>query len=195
MKRNWILGTAALLLAACGTGLIPPIPIDNALNIQGQKTTFTLNAAASQATGTIKVSGDFADKADLSIPVTPSKFNVILDIQNIEFGAGCPVTIPSSIAVTIPTVTATVSDASGSSTATATNVKFNIVKSGNTFTVDSISNGTITFGDVGKLLGILQKGGTNTGTLEATINTTSTPDLGNCSMTVTWGNVKGSVQF
>ncbi len=195
MKRNLVLGSLALMLAACGTGLIPAIPIDNALNIRGEKTTIALNAAKAQATGSINVTATFADNSDLYLPAIPSKFSVILDIQNIEFGAGCPASVPSRIEVSIPSVTATVQDASGSQTATATDVKFKIIKNGNAFMVDNISNGTLSFGDVAKLINILKSGGSNTGILKASVNTTSTPDLGNCAMTITWGNVKGSVQF
>lgn len=198
MKRNIILGSAvAALLAACGTGLIPAIPINNALNVEGQKTTIALGPSA-LATGNISVSGSFEDISDLQkAPAIPSKFSLVLAINAVDLGAGCPAAaqLPSSIDVTIPKVEASVSDSTGSTSASVSNVKFTVKKNGSSYVVNSISNDTITFTDVGKLVNILKAGGTNTGTLSASVNTVSTPDLAGCAMTVTWGNIKGLAQF
>lgn len=205
MKRTMFLGgIAALLLAGCGAGLIQ-IPINNPMGLEGQKTTLSLRAS-SQAVATIPDTSATFDDQDINIPINPSGLDYTLSVRDIEFGAGCPNPLPSQIGVTIPYFKATVTDSTGSASGQVTDVKFSLTRSGSQITVSNVT-GTLSFGDIGKLMSIIRKNGANTPNT-ATITftdpanpsnpnlvTSSTPDLGNCSMTITWGGGRGVVKF
>jgi hypothetical protein len=61
--------------------------------------------------------------------------------------------------------------------------------------VSNLTGGSLTFSNLQTLLNILQNGGQNTATLNANVNTTSTPDLAGCTMTITWGGGQGVLKF
>jgi len=197
MKRLALLGSV-LALAFVGCGLISSPPIDNPFQLNGKQTTFNLGPSAA-ATGTASVTATFDDLTNLNLPANPSSFSYNLAISSVSFGAGCPATIPSPINVTM-SATLTVSDNGGtggaqrSSTASASNVQFTITTSGSQVTVGNLTNGTLNL-NVGQILPIIQNGGQNTATLNATVNTTSTPDLAGCAMTITWGGGQGVLRF
>jgi hypothetical protein len=201
MKRFVALGAlTALVLAGCG--LISSPPIDNPFNLNGKQTSFTLGPNAT-AVGNAEVTTTFDNLKDLSnLPATPSSFTYNLGISAIAFGTGCPTTIPSPIQVTL-NATVEVSDTDGGTTRTAsastTEAKFTITASGGTVTVGNISNGSMTFSNLGTLINILSTGtGANTAKLTASLITSSTPDLasgGPCTLVVTWGGGSGVVKF
>jgi len=117
-------------------------------------------------------------------------------------GTGCPSSLPSSIRVKMD-VSITVSDnpASGPRTASAqaNNVQFNlnVNASGSGYTVSNLENGSLSFREgLQTLLDIIRSGDEpNTATLNATVNTTSNPDLAGCTMTITWGGGQGVLKF
>ncbi len=196
MKRLGSAGFLVLLLAACG--LISSPPIDNPFGLAGQQTTFTLGPS-SAATGTASVTTTFEDITNLNLPLNPTGFTYNLAIQGVTLsGTGCPSPLPSSVQVTMD-VTLTVSDnpASGprSTTATASNVQFTLSHSGSgNYSVSNLTAGSLNL-NVGQILDIIQTGGTNSASLQATINTTSTPDLAGCTLTLTWGGGTGVLKF
>jgi membrane-associated protease RseP (regulator of RpoE activity) len=193
MKRIASLsGLLALVFVGCG--LISSPPIDNPFGLQGQQSTIDLQAA----TGTATATATFND-ITLNSPLTPTGFTYNLAISNVQFsGSGCPSPLPTSVAVSA-NVTITVSDnpTSGPRTASAqaTNVQFNLNASGSGYTVSNLTGGSLTFSNLQTLLNILQNGGENTATLNATVNTTSNPDLAGCTMTITWGGGQGVLKF
>ena len=177
-----------------GCGLISSPPIDNPFGLQGQQSEIDLRAATGNATATATF-----DDITLNSPLTPTGFTYNLAISNVQFsGSGCPSPLPTSVAVSA-NVTITVSDnpTSGQRTASAqaTNVQFNLNASGSGYTVSNLTGGSLTFSNLQTLLNILQNGGENTATLNATVNTTSTPDLAGCTMTITWGGGQGVLKF
>jgi membrane-associated protease RseP (regulator of RpoE activity) len=193
MKRIASLsGLLALVFVGCG--LISSPPIDNPFGLQGRQSTIDLQAATGTATATATF-----DDITLNSPLTPTGFTYNLAISNVQFsGSGCPSPLPTSVAVSA-NVTITVSDnpTSGQRTASAqaTNVQFNLNASGSGYTVSNLTGGSLTFSNLQTLLNILQNGGENTATLNATVNTTSTPDLAGCTMTITWGGGQGVLKF
>lgn len=196
MKRLALAGSLAVFVLA-GCGLISSPPIDNPFGLEGQQTTINLGPS-SAATGTLSVSATFNDTT-LNLPVTPTGFVYNPAISGVSLsGTGCPSSLPTSINVTM-SLTLTVSDnpptgprqASG----TASNVQFTLTKSGNSYTVGSISSGSLSFSSLQTLLDILQNGGQNTASLSGTVNTTSSPDLAGCTMTITWGGGQGVLKF
>ncbi len=196
MKRLTLLGSV-LALAFVGCGLISSPPIDNPFGLQGEQSTINLGPSAA-ATGTASVSAAFQDQT-LSLPLTPTGFTYNLAISSVQFsGTGCPSPLPTSVTVTA-NVAITVSDnpSSGPRTASAQagNVKFDLNASGSSYTVSNLTGGSLSFSNLQTLLDIIQNGGTNTATLNATVNTTSTPDLAGCAITITWGGGKGVLKF
>ncbi|MDT7920034.1 MAG: hypothetical protein RQ868_05520 [Meiothermus sp.] len=196
MKRVALLGSV-LALAFMGCGLISSPPIDNPFGLQGRQSTINLGPSAA-ATGTATATATFNDTT-LNSPLTPTGFTYNLAISNVQFsGSGCPSPLPTSVTVSA-NVTITVSDnpASGPRTASAqaNNVQFNLNASGSGYTVSNLTGGSLTFSNLQTLLNIIQNGGTNTATLNATVNTTSTPDLAGCAMTITWGGGQGVLKF
>ena len=193
MKRIASLsGLLALVFVGCG--LISSPPIDNPFGLQGRQSTIDLQAATGTATATATF-----DDITLNSPLTPTGFTYNLAISNVQFsGSGCPSPLPTSVAVSA-NVTITVSDnpTSGQRTASAqaTNVQFNLNASGSGYTVSNLTGGSLTFSNLQTLLNILQDGGQNTATLNATVNTTSNPDLAGCTMTITWGGGQGVLKF
>ena len=193
MKRIASLsGLLALVFVGCG--LISSPPIDNPFGLQGRQSTIDLQAATGTATATATF-----DDITLNSPLTPTGFTYNLAISNVQFsGSGCPSPLPTSVAVSA-NVTITVSDnpTSGQRTASAqaTNVQFNLNASGSGYTVSNLTGGSLTFSNLQTLLNILQNGGQNTATLNANVNTTSTPDLAGCTMTITWGGGQGILKF
>jgi membrane-associated protease RseP (regulator of RpoE activity) len=193
MKRIASLsGLLALVFVGCG--LISSPPIDNPFGLRGEQSTINLQAATGNATAT----ATFND-ITLNSPLTPTGFTYNLAISNVQFsGSGCPSSLPTSVAVSA-NVTITVSDnpTSGPRTASAqaTNVQFNLNASGSAYTVSNLTGGSLTFSNLQTLLNILQDGGQNTATLNATVNTTSNPDLAGCTMTITWGGGQGVLKF
>jgi len=193
MKRIASLsGLLALVFVGCG--LISSPPIDNPFGLQGRQSTIDLQAATGTATATATF-----DDITLNSPLTPTGFTYNLAISNVQFsGSGCPSPLPTSVAVSA-NVTITVSDnpTSGQRTASAqaTNVQFNLNASGSGYTVSNLTGGSLTFSNLQTLLNILQNGGQNTATLNANVNTTSTPDLAGCTMTITWGGGQGVLKF
>ena len=196
MKRIASLsGVLALVFVGCG--LISSPPIDNPFGLQGRQSTIDLGPS-SAATGTATATATFND-ITLNSPLTPTGFTYNLAISNVQFsGSGCPSPLPTSVAVSA-NVTITVSDnpTSGPRTASAqaTNVQFNLNASGSGYTVSNLTGGSLTFSNLQTLLNILRNGGENTATLNATVNTTSTPDLAGCTMTITWGGGQGVLKF
>jgi membrane-associated protease RseP (regulator of RpoE activity) len=183
-----------LALVFVGCGLISSPPIDNPFGLQGQQSEIDLRAATGNATATATF-----DDITLNSPLTPTGFTYNLAISNVQFsGSGCPSPLPTSVAVSA-NVTITVSDnpTSGQRTASAqaTNVQFNLNASGSGYTVSNLTGGSLTFSNLQTLLNILQNGGENTATLNATVNTTSAPDLAGCTMTITWGGGQGILKF
>ena len=177
-----------------GCGLISSPPIDNPFGLQGQQSEIDLRAATGNATATATF-----DDITLNSPLTPTGFTYNLAISNVQFGGtGCPPSLPGSVQVKMD-VSITVSDnpTSGPRTASAqaTNVQFNLNASGSGYTVSNLTGGSLTFSNLQTLLNILQNGGENTATLNATVNTTSTPDLAGCTMTITWGGGQGVLKF
>ncbi|RDI94966.1 hypothetical protein DV704_08865 [Meiothermus sp. QL-1] len=194
MKRKILWATlAGVVLAGCG--LISSPPIENPFGLAGQQSQISLGPS-SQATGTLTLSATFNDQ-QLNLPTTPTGFNYNLAISSVSF-TGCPSTLPASVSVSM-SVTATVSDnpASGprSATASASNVQFTLTQSGSSYTVGSITGGTLSFSNLNTLLSILQTGGQNTLSLSGTVNTQSNPDLAGCTMTITWGGGQGILRF
>ena len=193
MKRMASLsGLLALVFVGCG--LISSPPIDNPFGLQGQQSTINLQAAYGNATATANF-----DDITLNSRLTPTGFTYNLAISNVQFsGSGCPSPLPTSVAVSA-NVTITVSDnpTSGPRTASAqaNNVQFNLNASGSGYTVSNLTGGSLTFSNLQTLLNILQDGGQNTATLNATVNTTSNPDLAGCTMTITWGGGQGVLKF
>lgn len=195
MKRIASLsGLLALVFVGCG--LISSPPIDNPFGLQGEQSTINLQAATGNATAT----ATFND-ITLNSPLTPTGFTYNLAISNVQFsGSGCPSSLPGSVQVKMD-VSITVSDnpnpTSGPRTASAraTNVQFNLNASGSGYTVSNLTGGSLTFSNLQTLLNILQDGGQNTATLNATVNTTSNPDLAGCTMTITWGGGQGVLKF
>lgn len=193
MKRIASLsGLLALVFVGCG--LISSPPIDNPFGLQGRQSTIDLQAATGTATATATF-----DDITLNSPLTPTGFTYNLAISNVQFsGSGCPSSLPGSVQVKMD-VSITVSDnpTSGPRTASAqaTNVQFNLNASGSGYTVSNLTGGSLTFSNLQTLLNILQNGGENTATLNATVNTTSTPDLAGCTMTITWGGGQGVLKF
>ena len=196
MKRIASLsGLLALVFVGCG--LISSPPIDNPFGLQGQQSRIDLGPS-SRATGNATATVTFND-ITLNSPLTPTGFTYNLAISNVQFsGSGCPSPLPTSVAVSA-NVTITVSDnpTSGPRTASAqaTNVQFNLNASGSAYTVSNLTGGSLTFSNLQTLLNILQNGGQNTATLNATVNTTSNPDLAGCTMIITWGGGKGVLKF
>jgi membrane-associated protease RseP (regulator of RpoE activity) len=196
MKRIASLsGLLALVFVGCG--LISSPPIDNPFGLQGQQSRIDLGPS-SRATGNATATVTFND-ITLNSPLTPTGFTYNLAISNVQFsGSGCPSSLPTSVAVSA-NVTITVSDnpTSGPRTASAqaTNVQFNLNASGSAYTVSNLTGGSLTFSNLQTLLNILQNGGQNTATLNATVNTTSNPDLAGCTMIITWGGGKGVLKF
>jgi len=196
MKRITSLsGVLALVFVGCG--LISSPPIDNPFGLQGQRSRIDLGPS-SAATGTATATATF-DDTTLNSPLTPTGFTYNLAISDVQFsGNGCPSPLPTSVAVSA-NVTITVSDNpdSGPRTASAqaTNVRFNLNASGSGYTVSNLTNGSLSFSNLQTLLNILQNGGKNTANLNATVNTTSTPDLAGCTMTITWGGGQGVLKF
>ena len=196
MKRIASLsGVLALVFVGCG--LISSPPIDNPFGLQDQQSRIELRPSLT-ATGTATATATFND-ITLNSPLTPTGFTYNLAISNVQFsGSGCPSPLPTSVAVSA-NVTITVSDnpASGPRTASAqaTNVQFNLNASGSGYTVSNLTGGSLTFSNLQTLLNILQNGGENTATLNATVNTTSNPDLAGCTMTITWGGGQGVLKF
>jgi len=196
MKRVALLGSV-LALAFVGCGLISSPPIDNPFQLDGQQTPIDLGPS-SAATGTATATPTF-DDITLNSPLTPTGFTYNLAISKVQFsGSGCPSPLPTSVTVSA-NVTITVSDnpASGPRTASAqaNNVQFNLNASGSGYTVSNLTGGSLTFSNLQTLLNIIQNGGPNTATLNATVNTTSTPDLAGCTMTITWGGGQGVLKF
>jgi membrane-associated protease RseP (regulator of RpoE activity) len=195
MKRIASLsGLLALVFVGCG--LISSPPIDNPFGLRGEQSTINLQAATGNATAT----ATFND-ITLNSPLTPTGFTYNLAISNVQFsGSGCPSSLPGSVQVKMD-VSITVSDnpnpTSGPRTASAraTNVQFNLNASGSGYTVSNLTGGSLTFSNLQTLLNILQDGGQNTATLNATVNTTSNPDLAGCTMTITWGGGQGVLKF
>ena len=195
MKRIASLsGLLALVFVGCG--LISSPPIDNPFGLQGRQSTIDLQAATGTATATATF-----DDITLNSPLTPTGFTYNLAISNVQFsGSGCPSSLPGSVQVKMD-VSITVSDnpnpTSGPRTASAraTNVQFNLNASGSGYTVSNLTGGSLTFSNLQTLLNILQNGGENTATLNATVNTTSNPDLAGCTMTITWGGGQGVLKF
>ena len=195
MKRIASLsGVLALVFVGCG--LISSPPIDNPFGLRGEQSTINLQAATGNATAT----ATFND-ITLNSPLTPTGFTYNLAISNVQFsGSGCPSSLPGSVQVKMD-VSITVSDnpnpTSGPRTASAraTNVQFNLNASGSGYTVSNLTGGSLTFSNLQTLLNILQDGGQNTATLNATVNTTSNPDLAGCTMTITWGGGQGVLKF
>ncbi|WP_027882216.1 hypothetical protein [Meiothermus rufus] len=196
MKRFGVPSFLVLLLAACG--LISSPPIDNPFGLAGEQTTFTLGPS-SAATGTASATATFEDLTNLNLPLNPTGFTYNLAIQGGTLGGtGCPSPLPSSVQVKMD-VTLTVSDnpASGprSTSATANNVEFTLSAiGGGNYSVSNLSAGSLNL-NVGQVLQIIQTGGSNTAVLQATINTTSTPDLAGCTLTLTWGGGTGVLKF
>jgi membrane-associated protease RseP (regulator of RpoE activity) len=196
MKRIASLsGLLALVFVGCG--LISSPPIDNPFGLQGQQSRIDLGPS-SRATGNATATVTFND-ITLNSPLTPTGFTYNLAISNVQFsGSGCPSSLPTSVAVSA-NVTITVSDnpTSGPRTASAqaTNVQFNLNASGSAYTVSNLTGGSLTFSNLQTLLNILQNGGQNTATLNATVNTTSNPDLAGCTMIITWGGGQGVLKF
>jgi len=186
----------AWALVFVGCGLVSSPPIDNPFGLQGEQSTINLQAATGNATAT----ATFND-ITLNSPLTPTGFTYNLAISNVQFsGSGCPSSLPGSVQVKMD-VSITVSDnpnpTSGPRTASAraTNVQFNLNASGSGYTVSNLTGGSLTFSNLQTLLNILQDGGQNTATLNATVNTTSNPDLAGCTMTITWGGGQGVLKF
>jgi len=198
MKRIASLsGLLALVFVGCG--LISSPPIDNPFGLQDQQSRIELRPSLT-ATGTATATATFND-ITLNSPLTPTGFTYNLAISNVQFsGSGCPSSLPGSVQVKMD-VSITVSDnpnpTSGPRTASAraTNVQFNLNASGSGYTVSNLTGGSLTFSNLQTLLNILQDGGQNTATLNATVNTTSNPDLAGCTMTITWGGGQGVLKF
>ena len=195
MKRIASLsGVLALVFVGCG--LISSPPIDNPFGLRGEQSTINLQAATGNATAT----ATFND-ITLNSPLTPTGFTYNLAISNVQFsGSGCPSSLPGSVQVKMD-VSITVSDNPNptsrprTASARATNVQFNLNASGSGYTVSNLTGGSLTFSNLQTLLNILQDGGQNTATLNATVNTTSNPDLAGCTMTITWGGGQGVLKF
>jgi membrane-associated protease RseP (regulator of RpoE activity) len=198
MKRIASLsGLLALVFVGCG--LISSPPIDNPFGLQGRQSTIDLGPS-SEATGTATATVTFND-ITLNSPLTPTGFTYNLAISNVQFsGSGCPSSLPGSVQVKMD-VSITVSDNPNptsrprTASARATNVQFNLNASGSGYTVSNLTGGSLTFSNLQTLLNILQDGGQNTATLNATVNTTSNPDLAGCTMIITWGGGKGVLKF
>jgi membrane-associated protease RseP (regulator of RpoE activity) len=194
MKRAGSL-IGSLVLALAGCGLVSSPPINNPFGLEGQQTSINLGPSPA-ATGSLSVNTTFPD-ITLSLPVTPTGFNYNLAISGVAL-SGCPSTPPSSINVTM-SLELTVSDnpptGPREAEAKAENVQFTLTQSGSGYSVGNISNGSLSFSNLGTLLNILQSGGPNTATLSGTVNTTSNPDLAGCTMTITWGGGQGVLAF
>lgn len=193
MKQALLGGALALVLAGCG--MIQSPPIENPFGLEGQQSQISLGPS-SAATGSLNINASFND-ITLNSPLTPTSFNYNLAISNVSF-SGCPSNLPPKVTVSM-NLSLVVSDnpASGprQATATASNVQFTLNQSGSSYTVSNFSNGTMTFSSLQTLLNIIQNGGPNTATLSGTVNTTSSPDLAGCIMTITWGGGQGTLKF
>ncbi len=198
MKRLALLGSVSVMaLVVAGCGMISSPPIDNPFGLAGQQSQISLGPS-SAATGTLSINATFNDTT-LNLPVTPTGFNYNLAISNVSLsGSGCPSTLPSSISVSM-NISLSVSDnpptGQRQASANASNVQFTLTQSGSNYTPSNFSNGTISFSNLNTLLDILQNGGQNTATLSGTVNTTSSPDLAGCTMTITWGGGQGVLRF
>lgn len=196
MQKRVSLGILTVFLLG-GCGLLSSPPIADPFGLEGKTSTFTLGPNP-QAVGQATVSATF-DNITLDLPATPTGFTYDPSITKVEFGAGCPNPLPSSIGVTL-NATATVSDtdASGnprSATASVQDASFTVTTGGGSVSVSPISGGSMNFSNLGTLLDILRGGGQNTVQLQASLTTQSTPDLAGCTLTVTWGGGSGVVRF
>lgn len=196
MKRFALVGSVTIFTLA-GCGLISSPPINNPFGLEGQQTTINLGPS-SAATGTLSANATFNDET-LSLPFNPTGFVYNLAISGVSLsGTNCPSPLPTRINVTmslILTVSDNPSTGPREASATADNVQFTLTQSGSGYTVGSISNGSLSFSNLQTLLDILQTGGPNTASLDGTVNTTSTPDLAGCAMTITWGGGQGVLKF
>jgi hypothetical protein len=200
MKRI-ALTSSILVLVVVGCGLVSSPPINNPFGLDGKQSTINLGPGGA-ATGTANVTATFPNQT-LNLPLAPTGFTYNLAISNVQFGGtGCPSSLPGSVQVKMD-VSITVSDnpASGPRTASAqaNNVQFNlnVNASGSGYTVSNLENGSLSFREgLQTLLDIIRSGDEpNTATLNATVNTTSNPDLAGCTMTITWGGGQGVLKF
>jgi hypothetical protein len=197
MKRVVILGSVLALVFA-GCGLIPPIEVGDALQLGGKSTQVSLGAgtgATTQSSGTLSATFSFEDNPNINIPLTPSSFSYRVAISNVSFGT-CSIT--SSTTVQIQNFTAVLSDAAftdsaGRPSATASNLSFTVAPGSGNLTVSNLSGNELTFNNLGNIGTILRQGGPNTLTLSGSV--TTSPSVGNCTLTINWGAGTGTIRL
>ncbi|WP_276959169.1 hypothetical protein [Allomeiothermus silvanus] len=197
MKNRMAL-SVMVAAALAGCGLISSPPIDNPFGLEGKQSTFTLTSSA-QAVGNATITATFENLTNLNLPANPTSFTYNPSVKNITFGQGCPTPIPSTIQVTLnATVQVFDTDSQGgprTASASVTGASFTVTTSGGQASVGNISNGSMTFSNLGTLIDILKTGSANSANLTATLTTSSTPDLAGCTLTVTWGGGSGVLKF
>jgi hypothetical protein len=198
MKRVVILGSVLALVFA-GCGLIPPIEVGDALQLGGKSTEVALSAATgatAQSSGSLSATFRFLDNPNINIPLAPSSFSYRVAISSVNFGTGCNLT--GNTTVQIQNFTAVLSDAAFTDSArqpsaTASNLSFTVAPGTGSLTVSNLIGNELTFNNLGNIGTILRQGGENTLALSGSV--TTSPSVGNCTLTINWGAGTGTIRL
>jgi len=199
-RAVWTAAGMALLLSGCNliASLIPPIPVDNPLGLNGQSVTLTVGSSGltPQAQGT-PISGDldftFGDVlSGVNLPLTPSQLNACYDFT---VQGPVPQGAPESLTLTDVRLDLTLSDEGHNpvqATITAGSVTLTAANGQYTGEGKDLCG---TFSNAGELIAILKDApepNRLTGTFQMVADGTLPQGT---TLTVTFENGKGTIKF
>lgn len=194
MRHKLVLGGVIVgLLAGCG--LVPPIPIDDPLRLNGESVTLSLasGAVSSQAAMSGSVNATLEDiLSGVNIPSTPGSFKACYDFT---VTGDVPSGAPTSLKLTNIELNLTLQDATnGSTTIQATADEVTLSVSGGKYT-GSGKNLCGNFADVAKVIAILKNPpAPNTLTGTFSLETDAALPSGT-TLTITFENGKGEIKL